>query len=339
MRVSVVRPEELGGADAELWAKFQHLSPVTLSPFLSLTFARAVARARPSARVAVVEDDGQIQAFLPFELGPQRIGMPIGYPMNDLQGFIGSGAPVDARQVIRKAGLRGWRFIAVPAAQAALAPHHYEGTAARCPVIDLTGGYQAYYASRSKSVTAEPARKRRALERQHGPVTLAWNTASPGHLRQMISWKSAKYHGSRQLFADPTAGRILAELAATDDPGCHGVLSVLLAGDQPVAINFNLAGHGRLCGWFPAYDPGLSRFSPGMIMAFAIAEQAPSQGVVHYDLGYGQDSYKLGLANHFYPVAGGAVWVSRGEAAARKLYRRLRRPPAAASAVASVSTR
>jgi CelD/BcsL family acetyltransferase involved in cellulose biosynthesis len=322
MRVSVVRPEELGGADAELWAKFQHLSPVTLSPFLSLTFARAVARARPSARVAVVEDDGQIQAFLPFELGPQRIGMPIGYPMNDLQGFIGSGAPVDARQVIRKAGLRGWRFIAVPAAQAALAPHHYEGTAARCPVIDLTGGYQAYYASRSKSVTAEPARKRRALERQHGPVTLAWNTASPGHLRQMISWKGGKYSSLGRMFAtDPTALPIADELALGDSDDCAGTITVLSAAEEPVAISCNLVGPAGLSGWFTSYDPDLGRFSPGMIMAFAIAEEAGRLGVTRLDLAPGQFEYKHRLANHFYPVAGGAVWASRAEAAARKGYR------------------
>jgi CelD/BcsL family acetyltransferase involved in cellulose biosynthesis len=323
MRVSVVRPGELGPAEAALWAKFQHQSPVTLNPFLSLTFAQAVGQARANARVAVIEDGGQIEAFLPYQLGPGRIGMPIGYPMNDLQGFIGSGAPLDARHVVRQAGLRGWRFIAAPAEQAVLAPHHYEGTLAPCPVIDLTGGYQAYYASRSKSVTTEPARKRRALERQHGPVTLAWNTASTGHLRQMIAWKSAKYGGSRQLFSDPTALRILDDLAAVQDSDCAGVVSVLSAAGRVVAINVNLLGPSGLCGWFPAYDPDLGRFSPGMIMAFEIAEEAACRGITRYDLGYGQDSYKRGLANQSYGIAGGAIWALKAEQMARSLYRRL----------------
>ena len=322
MRVSVVRPAELGADEAMLWAKFQQQSPVTQNPFLSWTFTQVVGRARPGARVAVIEDGGQIQAFLPFELGPRRIGLPVGYPMNDMQGFVCSGAALDARQVVRKAGLRGWRFISAPADQAALVAHHYGGTAASCPVIDLSGGYPAYYASRSKSVTAEPARKRRALERDRGPVSLAWHTASQDHLRQMISWKSGKYHGALELFSDPSAVRIVSELAGTDNPDCQGVVSALLVGDQPVAINVNLVGPAGLYGWFPAYDPEARRFSPGMIMTFAIAEEAARQGITRYDLGYGQDKYKRGLANDSYAIAGGAVWTSRAEQLARQLYRR-----------------
>jgi CelD/BcsL family acetyltransferase involved in cellulose biosynthesis len=323
MRVSVVRPAELGADEAMLWAKFQQQSPVTQNPFLSCTFAQVVGRARPGARVAVVEDGGQIHAFLPFELGPRRIGLPIGSPMNDMQGLICSGAPLDARQVVRKAGLRGWRFINAPAEQAALIPHHYSGTAARCPVIDLSGGYPAYYASRSKSVTAEPARKRRALERDRGPVSLAWHTASPEYLRQMISWKSGQHYSLGRMFDDDrTALRIVAELTGTDNPDCQGVLSTLLAGDQPVAVSCNLVGWHGLSGWFTAYDPGAARFSPGMIMTFAIAEEAARRGITRLDLAPGPFAYKYRLANDSYPVAGGAVWAWRAEQAGRQLYRR-----------------
>ena len=141
MRVTVVRPGDLGSSEASLWARFQKSSPELQSPFFSLTFAQTVGRHRPNSRVAVVEADGAIQAFLPFDLGPQRIGMPIGDPMNNLQGFVSRGAIVDARRVIRKAGLRGWRYTAAPTAQRALASHHYEGTLVEAPLIDLSGGY------------------------------------------------------------------------------------------------------------------------------------------------------------------------------------------------------
>jgi hypothetical protein len=46
-------------------------------------------------------------SVLPFDLGSHRVGMPIGDPMNNLQGFVSGGATIDARQVIRKAGWRG----------------------------------------------------------------------------------------------------------------------------------------------------------------------------------------------------------------------------------------
>ena len=103
MRVTVVRPGDLGPSEASLWARFQKSFPELQNPFFSLTFAQVVGRHRPNSRVAVVEDDGAVQAFLPFDLGPQRIGVPIGDPMNNLQGFISEGgATIDARRVIRK---------------------------------------------------------------------------------------------------------------------------------------------------------------------------------------------------------------------------------------------
>ena len=92
MRVTVVRPGDLGPGEASLWARFQKSSPELHNPFFSLTFAQVVDRHRPNARVAVVEDDGAIQAFLPLTWVRIGIGMPIGDPMNNLQGFISEGA-------------------------------------------------------------------------------------------------------------------------------------------------------------------------------------------------------------------------------------------------------
>jgi CelD/BcsL family acetyltransferase involved in cellulose biosynthesis len=328
MRVTVVRPGDLGPSEASLWSKFQQSSPTTLNPFLSLTFARVVGRHRPDARVAVVETDRQIEAFLPFELADRRMGMPIGYPMNDLQAFVSRGTPIEARRVIRRAGLRGWRFVAAPAEHRALIPHHYEGTLAKVPVIDLNDGYQQYLSSRKKSSIKRIAEKRRALERQFGPVSLQWCSPCPEqHLGQLIDWKRAKYGGARQLFADPAAGRILEELRTESGEDCRGLLSVLCAGDRAVALFFGLIAHGSLSSWFPTYDRELGRYSPGTMMWQPIAEQAACRGITRLDLGYGQDEYKFGLANASYAVAGGAVWASRWEQAARHVYRELRARP------------
>jgi CelD/BcsL family acetyltransferase involved in cellulose biosynthesis len=325
MRVTVLRPGDLGPEQARRWAEFQHVSPVMLSPFLSLAFAQAVGRHRPGARVAVVEEAGEIQAFLPFELVSRTMAVPIGSPMNDLHGFIHSGAVIDARSVVKQAGLRGWRFGQAPAGQDALVPYHYAGTAADASAIDLSGGYESYFASRTKSLSTKITRQRRSLARRVGPVSLEWQSARPGEsLRQLIAWKSGKYHGTKTLFSDPSASRILEQAGSAENEYCRGIVSVLRAGQRPVAINLGLTGPRGLTGWFAAYDPELSRFSPGTMLVLAVAEEAASRGITYFDLGYGQDSYKLRLANTSYPVAGGAVWVSRTERAARRLYRQLR---------------
>lgn len=326
MRVTVVRPADLGSSEASLWAEFQKSTPELQNPFLSLTFARVVGGIRQNARVAVVEADGRIEAFLAFELGPKRMGIPIGYPMNNLQAFVTRGAPIDARQVIRKAGLRGWRFFAAPLEQHALVPHHYAGTAVGAPVIDLSDGYATYFSSRSNSLTTEVARKRRSLERQIGPISLEWGNAAPEYIRRLIEWKCARYGGARELFADPAARRIVEEFATTSDEDCDGLVNVLRAGDRVTAVISSLGCHGALCGWFTAYDLDLRKSSPGTILMLATAEEAARRGIGRIDMGAGQDSYKFRLANDSYPVAGGAIWAIPGEGAAREIYRRFRAP-------------
>jgi CelD/BcsL family acetyltransferase involved in cellulose biosynthesis len=318
MRVTVVRPGDLGTAEAALWRRFQHSTPEGLNPFLSLTFVQAVGRARANARVAVVEEHGQIAAFLPFELGTHGVGMPIGYPMNNLQGFIGSGVPIDARRVVKQARLRGWRFDSVPVDQRTFASFHYEETTVPCPIIDLTKG-TSHISPREKA--------RRALEKQHGTVSLEWNSTQPAQIDRLIEWKSRKYHGTSLLFSDPTTRSIVKELAASDSDDCRGVVSVLLAGEQSVAVHLGLLGPCSLAGWFMSYDPALSHFAPGMMLWLPLAKAAEERGISRIDLGAGQDTYKFELSNDSYIVAGGAVWVRKAEAACRKIFRRLRSLP------------
>jgi len=315
MRVTVVRPGDLGTVEAALWRSFQHSTPEGLNPFMSLTYVQAVGRARANARVAVVEEHGQIAAFLPFELGTHGLGMPIGYPMNNLQGFIGSGVPIDARRVVKQARLRGWRFDSVPVDQRTFASFHYQGTTVPCPIIDLAKG-MSHISAREKA--------RRALEKQHGTVSLEWNSTQAAQIDRLIEWKSHKYHGASLLFSDPTARSIVKELAASDTDDCRGVVSVLLAGEQSVAVHLGLLGPRSLAGWFMAYDPALSHFAPGMMLWLPLAKAAEERGIGQIDLGAGQDTYKFELSNDSYIVAGGAVWARKAEAACRKIFRDFR---------------
>jgi CelD/BcsL family acetyltransferase involved in cellulose biosynthesis len=323
MRVTVVRPADLGPGEAARWAELQRTPPVTFSPFLSLTFAQVVGRHRPGARVAVIEDGGQIEAFLPFELSTPGMAMPIGYPMNNLQGFVCSAAPLDAKSVLRQAGLRGWRFRYAPADQEALRPHAYAGADVACPVIDLSAGFEAYRQGLNKKVLYEANRRRRGLERRFEPVSLVWHSAEPeAALKQLIEWKSGMYGGARELFADPVAVRIVEELSTTVSDDCAGLLSVLSAGSTPIAAMLSLAEPHGLSTWFPSYDAEFRHSSPGTMLSLAVAEEAPRHGISLIDFSAGQDAYKFRLANGSYPVVGGAVWAHRTEEIARRIYRR-----------------
>ncbi len=325
MQVTVVRPEELGPSERQLWRTYQQASVATSSPYMSFTFAQAVARYRPAARVAVIEDGGVIQAFLPFEISAHKIALPIGHPMSDFQGFIGSGAPMDARAVMRKAGLRGWHFHHAPASQKYLIPYHYHGTAERAPVIDISLGYHAYADSHTRPGAKRIAEKERSLRRQLGPISLVWQSSDAEHLGLLIRWKSGKYGRTQLLFSEePGSLKIVQDVATSDGEDCAGVVSVLRAGEQVVAVHLGLLGPMGLYSWMPSYDSELSRFSPGLLMWLPLIEEAAARAIPRIDLGYGQHSYKFDLANDSYLVVGGAIWASKAEQQARRLYRQLR---------------
>jgi CelD/BcsL family acetyltransferase involved in cellulose biosynthesis len=290
---------------------------------MSFTFTQVVSRYRASARVAVIENDGAIQAFLPFEISGQKIGVPIGYPINDLQGFIGPNTDIDAKSVIRKVGLRGWRFDHAPATQESLSPHHHEGTLVHAPVVDISNGYEAYVDSHTRPGAKRIAEKQRSLQRRLGPVSLEWRSSDEGQLKQLITWRSGKYDGTQRLFSEESSAlSITKDLAASDSEDCAGIISVLYAGEQAVAIHLGLRGPAGLYSWMPSYDNELSRFSPGLLMWMPLIEAAAARNIPRLDLGYGQHSYKFDLANDSYPVAGGAVWSSKVEQQLRRLYRK-----------------
>ncbi|HLI36907.1 MAG TPA: GNAT family N-acetyltransferase, partial [Streptosporangiaceae bacterium] len=144
----------------------------------------------------------------------------------------------------------------------------------------------------------------------------------------------ARYGGTRELFSDPAARRIVEELATSASEDCGGVVTVLRAGDRTIAVNSTLTCPGVLSGWFMGHDPGMKKFSPGKLVLLATAKEAARRGITLFELGAGQDPYKSRVSNDSYPVAGGAVWGIPGERAVRGLYRRLRpagRPAAAPS--------
>ena len=327
--MTVVRPTELGPSEAERWGDFQRSSALASNPFYSLTYMQAVGRARANARVAVAEEDGKIVAFIPYLLGKQKIATPIDGTWTTIDGLISSNMPLDVRSVVRKAGLRGWRFFHAPVEQGALAPYRYSGDyhGTTIQFIDLAAGYDAYTGDMSQALRKRMSRTatyRRALERKVGPVRFEWNNSSPENLDLLLTWKSAQYDSVRERLSDPAGHEFVYSLAASKDDDCSGVIGVLSAGERPIAVLLSLMRHQTLSSWFPGYDPDFARFSPGMIQWFALAEEAARQGITRIDFGWGEDRYKSRLGNASYAVSGGAVWASRAEATGRSIYRRLR---------------
>ena len=120
----VVVPTELDETQRARWRQIQKSEPNLNSPFFNPEFTMAAAADRPGARVAILEDAGQIVAFFPFEKDG-RIGEPIGRQLSDFHAVIASPqTDWDVVQMMRACGLVLWEFKNLMAYQKPLVRYH-----------------------------------------------------------------------------------------------------------------------------------------------------------------------------------------------------------------------
>ncbi|MEJ2862347.1 GNAT family N-acetyltransferase [Actinomycetospora flava] len=327
----MVRPDELGASDLDRWRSFQCSGP-TAHPFLAPEFVQAVGRLRRQVRVAVMEDDGGTVGFFPFERGRLGYGTPPAPGLTDAHGLVHApDAEWDPQELLRACGLSVWEFDHLVDGQKPF--ERFQVLRVPSPVMDLSGGYAAFRAdvrSRSKSFLSELERKGRALGRDHGALTFTLGSADVDDLRRIMAWKSEQYRrtGRSDRFRVPWIRELLESLLTTRTDTFTGTLSVLRAGDTPIAGHFGLRNGAALAGWFPAFDAGFRRYSPGLLHHLMLAEHAAADGVVEIDMGRGAKGYKDCFRSRDLVVAEGRI-VRRSPAAAvhwarREPVRRLR---------------
>lgn len=332
MDISVYRPGELSASDRAAWTAMQskaHLqgSPELANPFLSPEFALAVGRYRRGVRIAVVREGGEPGAFFAFQRSVTGVGRAVGLGVSDAQGLVHRpGFEWDARELLRACGLAVWEFDHLVAGQEAFAAGATGSFAS--PVMDVDQGYEAYLAhlrAQAPKFTKTTLAKERKLGRDAGEVRYVHDERDPAVLRTLMGWKSAQYRrtGRSDRFAHAWITDLVRQLFHTRSEPFAGVLSVLYAGDKPIAAHFGLRTERVLACWFPAYDPAFSKYSPGLVLHLRMAEAAAADGIAYLDLGRGQKEYKDSLKTREITVSEG--WVTRRHPVA--LGHRARRAP------------
>ncbi|MFE3328194.1 GNAT family N-acetyltransferase [Streptomyces sp. NPDC059176] len=299
MHIRVVKPGELDEAAADSWRELRAKSTAPANPFMEPEFTLAVAGVRPGARVAVIEEDGVPAGFFPYEKGPLGHGRAIGLGVSDCQGAVlRPGLPLGSRALLGACSLSAWEFDNLEAGQSLFVPDSAEEFGS--PVIDVGEGYAAYEERlrlRSPKFLRTTKAKERRLGRQVGDVRFVFDERDPAALRTLMGWKSAQYRrtGRRDRFARQWITALVHHLHGVRAPGCSGVLSVLYAADRPVAAHFGLRSRTVLSCWFPSYDTGFAKYSPGLVLHLRMAEAAAAEGIGMLDLGRGDAEYKDSL--------------------------------------------
>ena len=314
MKITRIRASELDNSLAQRWRAWSDADPSLASPYFCLDYLQAVAQVRDDVFVAVLEQDGAVQGFFPYQMNSRRVAGPVGGRLSDFHGLIASPAltGLDATALMRALGIDIWDFDHVPASQTLFAPHakiHDES-----PIMDVSQGYAGYLEQRKAAGAqrvAQMLRKARKFEREVGPLRFDADCRDRRAFDQTVQWKREQClrTGVPDFMSWGWTVELLERIWAVDHSGFAGRLSVLWHGDVILAAHFGMRSRSVWHWWFPGYNATFSDHSPGGILLLRVAEAAAQAGMSHVDLGKGQDAYKRSFATGSIPLVEGAVMV------------------------------
>lgn len=267
---------------------------------------------------------GEICGFLPFQRTGWKTAGPAGGHFTDYQGLVGVNLPwLSPSTILSAARLQALDLDhTLPAATA----WDLSGwKPASSPIIRLSGGFSTLIGNwRERSSAWDTlGRKERKLIRERGSWHFNSHVEDPALLELLVAWKRAQYRNTRvrDVLAPPSDRLLLHNLLNSSRSRGHWEvrLSVLRCRDQPIALHLGLHEHGIWHYWFPAYDPGWSAYSPGLLLLREMVKDACSRHEEMIDLGKGNSRYKTEWANDSIPLMEGSLMTPGWVATRRKL--------------------
>lgn len=162
------------------------------------------------------------------------------------------------------------------------------------PVVDLSGGHDAWLEGLSGKDRQEHRRKARKLARDLGAVELVEVRADDlaTGIEAFFSMNDAAA-GSKASFFDRDDMRGFFD-ALAEEFHHDGVfrLHQLTVGGRAVAANVSLVWGDRWGLYNSAFDPRLAAFSPGNVLVAEMVGVAADEGVATFDLLRGDEGYK-----------------------------------------------
>ena len=308
MQAEIVSIRDISAEDVALWNAWAAPGGVLASPYFRFGFTQAVAQARADVRIARFSRDGQTIAFFPHHAPSGGVVRPVGAPMSDYQGVIAApGETVDAQAALRACGgsalvYDNWY---APLGGRPIPSRGRSGSS----IADLSAGAQSYFDNRRalwKDHFKKSDRRKRAAERDHGPLRLELADESGAVFSRLMDWKSGQYAatGKFDVLGVPWVRQVLDGLRRSEGE-VKGLTASLWFGDRLAAAEFGLMAGGVYHSWFPAYDADFARYSPGLLLMHAIMEEAGALGIDRFDLGGGDAPYKKYYASWEAPLDSG----------------------------------
>jgi CelD/BcsL family acetyltransferase involved in cellulose biosynthesis len=323
------RPCELTENQWRRWETLQATEPTYASPFFHPKFTQTVAAVRNDVEITILGDPADPLGFFPFQRGRLQLGRPVGGKLSDYHGpLLAAGTAFDPLLWLRACRLASWDFDHLVCATDAF--HPWVLSQAPSPQIELSQGFANYlealrHAKRDSILRQH--QKNGKMAREVGALRFEYDCRDDNDpWQRLVAWKSAQLRASglADVFAFDWVIELLTRLRHEPQSEFSAPLSVLWAGEQVAAVLLSLRCRGVLHSWFTAYHPNLARYSPGIALFLALAEQAPNLGIHTIDLGRGTERYKTSLASRSTTLSEGSLSVFSLGTACRAAWRHAR---------------
>lgn len=282
------------------WDAIRSTNPALRSPFFSHQFIEAVDEIHGGMETAVAYVGNSLAGILPFHRRKKNCAVPIGAGINDAHALmVKPGVHIDCVALLDRLKLTSFAFHASP--PDAPGVREFEVGRTKSFLADLTVdelGYEHFLCATSDSIDRQRQKTRR-LQRQQGAIRLEYDCRDSGLIDYLIELKGEQYRRTHtfNILGVDWIGKLLHRLHEERDGKIRGLLSVLFAGDKPVALHYGLLEGSLLHYWFPVFEPAFAYASPGTILFLEIAREAAARGVAQIDMGYGEQKYKHKLTN------------------------------------------
>lgn len=295
--VEIIRTDALTEAHIAAWRDMVAVNPALASPYFRPEFTQVAGSISPEAAVAVFRRDGEIIGFFPHQMRGGTM-QPLAAPMNDYHGVIARPGEAPGLEEVAEA-LNTPRLRVGAWVGDAVGGEDRQTLMVAMP----EGGYAPWYEERRKTwgkYYKDKERARRSLEAELGPIRVEHNLRDPALLDRLIQLKRDQYQrtGRHDIFECGWTRDLLHALLQThgqDDFGAS--MAAMWAGDRLVAAEYSLHAGGRYHFWFPVYEPGLARCSPGILLSMDTMRLASGDGYRVFDFGFGGEGYKKYFCN------------------------------------------
>lgn len=304
----------------DAWHKLRQSNPKLYSPYFHLDYTLTVAALRDDVKIAVLEDNDEIVAILPFQ--GERFARPVGAPMTDYHGLIcRPDYKYSLHDILENTSVGAYHYSALVDGQDQDVEEIQRGA-----VMAFPDGQEAWLEAQGRSFRKHMKDLRRRIRKatdEVGEPRFVAHSQDENEFEALITLKMCQYKES-QYYNILGAGWTLDLLRNLWKKGKEADLRVdmhsLYFGDKLTAIDTGLVDGETYHSWIVAYGTEYRQYSPGTQLLNHIISSSDEFGYSRIDLGTGLAGYKKYYATEDVRTASGFAAISGPAAKLSKVY-------------------